>query len=332
MRAAAGIHYDEPVKVPQPLTAWLDRVTARRSVGHHRPATLGRSTVFILPSTFGMLAAAAVVLLLLVALNYQNSAVFLLAFLLAALMLVAMVSCHQHLNGLQIVHLHVDRVFAGEPIRLEVDVRNPSRRTRDGLTCDTAGKRGTPARAAPNEPARLEVMLAPRERGRHPIRRLQLGSRVPFGMFHAWSRLAPAACIVYPRPARSAPPPPGFAGLTTRGRTSSQPEDFLGLARYRPGDRPGQIEWRHYARGGDLERKHFAGAGGGTAWFDFDSAPASDAESRLSQLCAWILAAEREGRQWGLRLPGYKLSPGRDRQHLERGLTALALYPGPYQP
>ncbi|MDN5865056.1 MAG: DUF58 domain-containing protein [Gammaproteobacteria bacterium] len=318
------------MKVPRPIADWIERGTAKRAVGGNWPSRLNRSQVFILPSRFGLLAGAASIVMLLVALNYQNSAVFLLAFLLGALLLVAMVSCHQHLNGLEILHVHADRVFAGEPIRLQVDVRNPSRRARSGLACHGSGAIGPAVRVAVEGGARLELALPPRRRGRHPIRRLSLDSREPFGVFRAWSRLAPVHCIVYPRPAMNALPPPGHAGLATRGIAPHQPEDFLGLARYRPGDRPGQIEWRHYARGGTLERKHFGGAGGGAAWLDFVDAPGTDAEARLSVLCAWVLQAERETVHWGLRLPGYLLAPGRGSQQLERGLTALALYPGPY--
>ncbi|MGH9485367.1 MAG: DUF58 domain-containing protein, partial [Terriglobales bacterium] len=108
------------------------------------------------------------------------------------------------------------------------------------------------------------------------------------------------------------------------------PEDFAGLAPYRPGDRPGQIAWRAYARSGTLERKHFASGGTASRWLDFDVAPGMDNETRLSILARWALTAERDGTLWGLRLPHHRIAPGRGSAHLARCLCALAVFPGPY--
>lgn len=318
------------MNIPRPA-AWMERTTSRRSVGGNWPTTVGRSQVFILPSRFGLFAGGAVVVMLLVALNYQNSPAFMLAFLLGALLWVAMVACHQHLRGLVVSGVRAEPVFAGEPIRLQVAVANRGRRSRHGLACYAGSTDGRTASLAPGAETLLEFALAPRRRGRHQIRGCGLASNEPLGVFRAWSRLAPVACIVYPSPAAHAPTPPGTVGIANAGAAHRQPEDFIGLARYRPGDRPSQIAWPAYARGENLERKAFGGAGGGTVWLDFTDAPGADEEARLSVLAAWALAAERGGAHWGLRLPGHAVHPGRGKGHLERALTALALYPGPYR-
>lgn len=318
------------MRFSNPLADWVEQGTARRTVGEHWPATLSRSKVFILPSGFGMLVAAATIVMLLVALNYQNSAVFLLAFVLAALFVVAMVSCHQHLRGLIVTGIHVAPVFAGEEIRLELNAVNPSRRARKGLACQIGKRAGQPETLAGNAAATLSITLVPRPRGRHVIRHITVTSREPFGAFRAWSRFTDTKCLVYPRPAAHAPPPPGNAGLSSLGAARHQPEDFLGLARYRPGDRPGQIAWPIYARRGTLERKRFGSAGGGAVWLDFKEAPSTDDEARLEVLCAWALAAERGGVDWGLKLPGFQLAPAHGSRQLRRALAALACYPGPY--
>ncbi len=318
------------MNTPHPLTNWIERGTARRALGRHWPATLGRSKVFILPSGFGLLIAAATIVMLLVALNYQNSAVFLLAFLLGALFVVAMVSCHQQLRGLIVTGLHIAPVFAGEDIRLELDVVNKSRRSRKGLVCRADKIEGASEYLAGNSAVTLSAKLASLQRGRHRISPVTIASREPFSAFRAWSRFVDAQCIVYPRPAAHAPPPPGNVGLSSLGAAHHQPEDFLGLARYRPGDRPGQIAWSVYARRDTLERKQFGGAGGGSVWLSFEAAPATKEEAKLEILCAWALAAERGGANWGLELPEFRLPPARGNRQLQRALTALACYPGPY--
>lgn len=317
------------MKAPGIFAAWLDRATARRSAGGDWPVTLDRRRVFILPTRFGWLAALAAVAMLLVALNYQNSPAFLLAFLFGALMLVAMVACHRHLRGLEIRTAGTRPVFAGEPVPLAIGVANRGRRTRRGIACYAGPAGGAETTIAPGAEAELALTLPPRRRGRHRLGNAGLASSEPFGVFRVWSRLAPLECIVFPRPAPNAPPPPGLAGGAGAGPADGGTEDFVGLARYRPGDRPGQIAWPAYARTGALERKRF-GHGGGTAWLDFAAAPGADAEAKLSVLASWALAAAREGGRWGLVLPGHVVAPDRGRAHLERALRALALYPGPY--
>jgi uncharacterized protein (DUF58 family) len=53
-----------------------------------------------------------------------------------------------------------------------------------------------------------------------------------------------------------------------------------------------------------------------------------DIETRLSRLCAWVLAAERTTRPFSLALPDATLPTGSGREHRRAALTALALVPG----
>ena len=53
---------------------------------------------------------------------------------------------------------------------------------------------------------------------------------------------------------------------------------------------------------------------------------ASSSEQRLSRLAGWVLAAERAGAHYGLRLPGVEIAPGRGDAHRAACLQALALY------
>jgi len=263
------------------LTGWIERTTSRRAIGTRWPDTLDRSRLFILPTGFGVLAAAATLVLLMVALNYQNSPVFMLTFLFGALLCVAMVACHRHLRGLQVRGVEASPAFAGEPIRLCISLQNPDPRPRLGLVCYAGSRQSNEIALEPEGAGQLELVLAPRPRGRHAIRGPGLACNEPFGVFRAWCRLAPIESIVYPRPADHAGTPPGTGEGESRGGENPQPEDFAGLAPYRPGDRPGQIAWRTYARGGSLERKHFASGGSGARWLDFDAAPGPDHGRKL---------------------------------------------------
>lgn len=312
------------------LRHWIDRTTSRRSVGGNWPVALTNRQIFILPSSFGMTAAGVAAALLLVALNYQSSPVFLLAFSLGSLLQTAMVITHQHLRGLVINDVSVDPVFAGEAPHLRIRVSNRRRRARHGLQC-FGGKHGSSQLTLqPGTAGDLTLRLPASGRGRQNLEQLGLACTEPFGTFRAWSRLRPVDYIVYPRPAAHAPPPPGFSGHSGAGTLHAQPDDFAGLARYRPGDRPGQIAWHAYARSGELERKHFAGGGTRMHWLDFNDTPGADTEKRLSILTSWCLEAGHGQQSWGLRLPGHQIPPGNGPRHLATCLRALALFPGPY--
>ncbi len=312
------------------LRHWMERTTAKRSVGSNWPATLTGRQIFILPSGFGMTTTGVILTLLLVALNYQNSAVFMLAFVLGSLLLAAMVITHRHLRGLVINDAAVDPVFAGESPCLRIRVSNPRRRARQGLQAFDGNHDSRHLTLQPGSTEDVILDLPASGRGRHQLRRLGLACTEPFGTFRAWSRLQPVDYIVYPKPAANATPPPGFEGHGGSGATHAQPDDFAGLAPYRPGDRPGQIAWRSYARSGELERKHFAGGGRSVLWLDFNETPTVDTESRLSILTSWCLAAEHTQQPWGLRLPGHEIALGNGPRHLAACLRALALFPGPY--
>ena len=318
------------MRVPYFLRHWMDRTTSRRSVGNDWPVALANRQIFILPSGFGMTAAGAALTLLLVALNYQSSPVFLLAFFLGSLLQTAMVITHQHLRGLVINDVTVDPVFAGESPRLRIRLSNQRRRARHGLQCYNGEHSSKCLTLQPGSTEDLALSLPASGRGRQRLERLGLACMEPFGTFRAWSRLHPVDYIVYPSPAANAPPPPGFAGHNGPGTTHAQPDDFAGLASYRPGDRPGQIAWHVYARSGELERKHFASDGTSTRWLDFNATPGTTTENRLSILTSWCIAAEHAQQPWGLRLPGHRIAPGNGPRHLATCLRALALFPGPY--
>ncbi|HEX5314617.1 MAG TPA: DUF58 domain-containing protein [Gammaproteobacteria bacterium] len=297
------------------------------------PCRILRGQVFILPTRFGWLGVATTLVLLLLGLNYQNAPIFLLAFVFAALGPVSMVVTHRHLQGLELGAPTVAPVFAGDPIRVRVPVVNASGRRRRALIAFADEAVGPALDLAPGADGCFELVLPARERGRHRLRGLGIASSEPFGAFRAWARFAGAnlECIVYPRPASRAPLPGGDADKLGGMRAADQPEDFVGIAAYRPGDRPGQIAWRAYARGGEIERKEFGGLGASSRWFDFDSLPELLAELRLQVLARWVLDAERSGAVvYGLRLQAFRLSPARGGEHLDACLRALALYPGPY--
>jgi uncharacterized protein (DUF58 family) len=65
-------------------------------------------------------------------------------------------------------------------------------------------------------------------------------------------------------------------------------------------------------------------------WLELAALPAAlGLEARLSRLAGWVIAAERGGAHYGLRLPGREIAPGRGDAHRAACLEALALFGAP---
>jgi uncharacterized protein (DUF58 family) len=178
----------------------------------------------------------------------------------------------------------------------------------------------------------VEVVLdAPaQKRGWLSIGRVLLETRFPLGLFRAWSYVEPdARCLVYPQPARSPLPRP--SGESARGAARSQAtgnDDFSGLRSYQRSDSPRHVAWKAVARTDEMLTKQFTGEAALELWLDWAVLPhALGTEERLSRLTGWVLAAERCGAHYGLRLPGFELLPGRGDAHAAACLQALALHP-----
>jgi uncharacterized protein (DUF58 family) len=156
-----------------------------------------------------------------------------------------------------------------------------------------------------------------------------LETRFPLGIFRSWSYVEPQLrCLVYPRPERSPLPPP--TAETARGALRSPMpgnDDYSGLRTYQLSDSPRHVAWKAAARSEEMLTKLFTGEAAAELWLDWARlAPSLGTEQRLSRLAGWVLAAERSGVTYGLRLPGVDIAPGRGELQSAACLQALALY------
>ena len=88
-----------------------------------------------------------------------------------------------------------------------------------------------------------------------------------------------------------------------------------------------QVVWKKVARSGELVSRETAGTASRALWLDWQETGASDTEARLSRIAAWLLLADREGLDCGLRLPGRELPPQHGDAHRRQALDLLAQWP-----
>lgn len=312
-------------RIRQALARWLFRLRGPEPA----PIVLSQRRVFVIPTRNGIVFAAAVLMLLVGSINYSLSLGYALTFLLGGLGIVVIVHAFRNLAQLEITPGRTEPAFAGEVCEFSLLLHNLRNEPRPALLLQAASHEPILITAPARAVGEAKVLVKADRRGWLRPGRIRIETRYPLGLIRAWSTIEPdMRCLVYPKP-EPAPPPlpsggPHAMGMQT-GSTGS--EDFLGLRNYQPGDSPRHIAWKAVARDAAPLTKLFAGAGSAEIWLDWSALPAQlDTEARLSRLTAWVLAAQRAGARFGLRLPALQLAPAPDESHVRDCLRALALH------
>lgn len=326
-----------PLRSHPRLQNWFSGATPPRSVNSGGAIVLGHRRVYIVPSRLGLLFGGVLLILLVGSINYALSLGFALTFLLAGLGLAGMVQTTRNLARLAVHAGRAEPAFAGDSAQFRLALANAAdfdrpeillRHLASGAQCRVDVGAGMTAEAVLAVPAG--------RRGWQPLGRVMLETRFPLGLFRAWSTVEPGSrCLVYPRPEPGALPPPSPSTQAGGARAHAQgSDDFSGLRAYQPADSPRHVAWKsvarsdtQHARGNGMLTKQFAGEAVAELWLDLAGLPAPlGLEARLSRLAGWVLAAERGGAPYGLRLPGTEIAPARGATHRNACLEALSLY------
>jgi uncharacterized protein (DUF58 family) len=291
---------------------------------------LGHRRVYIVPTRLGMLFGGTLAILLVGSINYAMSLGFALTFLLGGLGVAGMVHTARNLAQLAVGAGRVEPVFAGEPapLRLVLASQAPFDRPQILVRHVASGAQQV-AELGVRETSEAVLAVPTSQRGWLPYGRLMLETRFPLGLFRAWSYVEPdARCLVYPRPVRTPLPPhsPDPRAAPARAFAPGN-DDYSGLRAYQPSDSPRHVAWKAAARSGDMLTKQFSGEAAAELVLDWAQLPPGiGTEERLSRLAGWVIAAERDGLRYGLRLPGVDLPPGHGASHRAACLQALALH------
>jgi len=316
---------------PLRLRHWLSQRQPRTDT-----LSLTQRNVYILPTRAGLMLGLILLLLLLSSANYQLNLGYLLTYLLTGCALAGMLMCHANLRGL-VLHLNPPApAHAGQAVLLDIQLGSDSRRPRHGLALGLANSPDSepvwtdvPAQAI----STAQLAWPAPTRGWHALPSLQVQTLFPLGTFRAWCLWRPALqVLVYPAPETQPPPLP--EGPPTPGRAQQQTTHDTGepdgLRAYRRGDARKTVLWKKaaqtFAAGrDDLLSRDSLRAPDRSLWLDAAHCGGASLEARLSRLCAWVLMAEHQGVDYGLRLPGLEIAPAQGPAHRAQCLEALAL-------
>ena len=310
----------------QSISDWIFRAQVPESP----PVTLGQRRIFILPSRQGYGFGAMLGILLVASINYSLSLGFVLTFTLGSMAGVAMLHTWRNLAHLRLRPGRSEPVFAGETAHFAISIETPSQ-TRFSIALRRKDAEPVFTDVGAGETATVALPVSASRRGRVTCGRVEVFTRYPVGLFHAWSYVDfGQSLLVYPRPDPLAGTPPAQSlSSNEEGIPVPGDEEFNMLRAYRAGDPPRQIAWKALAREQGLLTKEFSAMASSELWLDWEDARAPDVEARLSILAHWVLQAEGFGQGFGLRLPGIVIPPDRGEGHRARCLEALALFEAP---
>ena len=307
---------------------WQGRLTAADAV------LLTQRNVYILPTRAGLMLALTLGVLLIASINYQLNLGYLFTFLLAGCAAAGVWVGHGTLRGLGLKLLPPQPVFAGQPAFLDVRLSSARAAPRHAIGLAVMGAGREDARWAwADVPARgeaaLQTSFCPARRGLHAAPLLVVQTLFPLGAFRIWTVWKPAAQVLaWPAPEVNAPPLPVGEARAGAGQAASReraPGEFDGVRPWQRGDTLRQVVWKKFAKSGELVSRDAQHLQRQQLWLDFARTGAPDAESRLSRLAAWVLAADARQLEYGLRLPGLEIAPDSGAAHKLRCLRALAL-------
>jgi uncharacterized protein (DUF58 family) len=302
--------------------AWAARRHGRDTL----PIKIGRRRIYILPTRIGLMLAAMLVAMLIAGLNYNSNLGLGFSFLMISMALVTMHHCNRNMMSLQVDVTTEADAFAGREASFEFVLQNESSVERRDVEVCCLDAIGICSVAAKSSETVLVALPVP-QRGVVRLAQFSLRTRHPFGWFQAWTYVqCSLTAYVAPSP-QGTRTLPSVEGMGSVSRSEARgDEDFAGLRAYQPGVPLKHMAWKVLARGGEAAVRSYSSLAAQPEWLDWSALEGQDTETRLSQLCLWVLESEAAQRVYGLRIPGKEILPARGAAHRFACLRALAVY------
>lgn len=279
---------------------------------------------YILPTGFGYAFGITTLILFFLAVGYANNLIYIFVFLLMSVSLTGMVITNRNTDGLEVLDVQSEAVFAEEPSSVRVVVKNSRKRNLWDFEFFFQKSNELLAETTIEELSEetLEVPYRATKRGVNALPRLIVQSKFPFGLFRAWKVIRECPEVLA-YPARK-----GLSQFPVSSLSADIPQN-AGLFRdhriYQSSDSMMRIDWRASARRQDLLVKNFEEGDKPSLRFHWQQTEALiDPELRLSQLTLWIDEAEKRGHEYSLEIGTHKTAFSRGTSHLKTCLEILA--------
>ena len=292
---------------------------------------IGRRELYILPTRIGWYYLLILLALFAIAVKFDNQPAFMMLFILVAVGMVAMVYTHNNVIGLELNSQPSHSIFAGEPALFPVSVKNPSHSMRHAVWLICGGFHQL-IHLKHDDTQKFELKLPSVHRGYLNCAPVNLSSQYPIGVFFCWTKryISEQRCLVYPQPLSLMPlPSDGHHSGRQIAKASVQvgADDYAGMKNYQAGDRLRDIHWPSLAKTNKLVSIQFENQTSSSINLSWFAIPGHlDLEDKLSQLCFWVVEAERQGLRYQLEMPNHTIEFDNGLGHYHKCLSVLALW------
>lgn len=270
-------------------------------------------------------------ILFLISLSYANSLAYLCSFLFLSVVWISCVVTNFNLHGLEFIRLRTEEVyFETEPVIVELDFKNTGTKPRfdiEGSLNDAESEFISEIDAGESKSLRLE--LKNKKVGIYQLKKLDLCTSFPFGLFRSWKPYKiEKEIFIVPHPKFKALPLEQVEETGERGmKTDQQNDEFKTHKKYST-EEVGRIDWKIYARRGELLLKEFEGEVSQSYEFKDQQLGALPLKEKLSHLTYWLIEAEKRGAYYALEIEGEVIGSGTGGNHLNKCLRLVALMGG----
>lgn len=294
---------------------------------------LNRHRIYIIPNKSGLTYALLLLTIFITSVNYGLNLGYALNFVLISCGWLGINFTYRNLAGIGLTATPSQSVYVGELAHFAMHLNNRARYARYALHIgfDRSAMQliDIPELSSHN----LTLPAKAEQRGWMPCPRIRLQTSFPYGLLTAWSYWKTTQqVLVYPQPEANPPPLPYSAAGNSGTLLTAGNDEFSGVRNYQPGDSLRQMAWRQMARQSTFDNevllsKHFEGGQQKICVLDFAALPARlSLEQKLSRLCAWVLAAQREQVSYAFKLGPLNTALASGEDHQQACLTALALF------
>jgi uncharacterized protein (DUF58 family) len=308
------------------LDKWLDE-----RFPESKQVTLGIKRIFIIPTLISGSLFIAICVLLLMAINFQNSLIYGIAFWLLALIVISIFFTYRNLSGVTFKAVQSNPCFAGEKAVFELEVSCPENQKKSAISIGWKYQDLAKVVLQDHHTVNIKLSHETKKRGIFKPNKLSIFTVYPIGLVVAWSyAVLDMQSIVYPEPLLQKSVENDSQGVDDEAEQGKEiargSTDFSGIREYQRGDSPKHIHWGAYAKTGKAYTKTFADYANQDIWLDWDSLALAGVETKLSHLCAKVLQYHQEQQIYGLKIPGKTIQPSTGEVHKTLCLTALALF------
>lgn len=301
--------------------SWIQkRLTWQRCVA------LSQRNIYIFPTLFGGVYLIVTALLFLVALNYQNNSVYAFCFFLIAVFVSSIFSTFNNLNGLSFCAPERVVALANKATRIPITVL-ASQRQHLAIVLGEQAQEGV--LFEPNCSVAVSVIQQWEKPGISKLMPLRVKSVYPLGLFRAWTWMGiSGVCYIAPQPLRFSDNVVAADDNAQQAQARVLNDDEIYLREFREGDGLKDIYWRKAASGGPWLSKGQVGEGSSPLeerLLDYSMSAGRNHLEKLSDLCYWLLQAQKQQVAVGLVLPNKRISVAQSSDvHIDNCLIALA--------